>query len=792
MTILSSILGFVHSRCITMALEVDASPGASLFDSFSTYKTESVATNMVDKAEDPSLRFAHALEKLDTEGEDLSKLEQPNPVSTTPAGAPKIRHMLEYRLLKDETLLFAKDLTGSQTSRGPTQKRQHDGPIFDIVDINYSVAEDQPKNDRSRNDGSEKETKADEAKADEANAPEVLRHRGRQFIRIYSRPTINALQSVVEYYPRQTIVGHPVEIREPYAVLVHHWDELKELRKAFDPVTATYSSKDCEMTDTFEHLGLLLEFLEEKLGDRVRQEKERWAKPIPSASYEMLWLLLKPGIDVYFNRDDEDSLNSSLEPGVLSRVDFTVQNETWDNISRFSGETPINKLRTYPAIYAEQAERKRDQMIERGKRYFNLRRKQCMYFDGIIDEIFKKQYSGYVMLDPEQQEIDKTFLPNGANVGSKLSGLRFCSCDRCSDMDTAVTRPAKFDGYEYIFYAEVTGLTDHQYFLCPRSVEAFLLDLREWRTLLLDGFQQARWNPSLIDSLVLRPEYKSMIQNLCRIFIDPASLQLNKDVSQLKPWAADYVENKGKGMIFLLHGRPGVGKTYTAECIANTMQRPLLSVSCSDIGVDPSQVEVKLRRWFDIARSWNAITLLDEADIYMEYRQLHDLERNSLVAGFLRAVEYYDGVLFLTTNRIGTFDEAFLSRITAIYYGDFTDDDRERVWNTYFDKLEGDREDIYVPESTKDYVTNEEVRSLQWNGREIRNAFQVAVNLAQAENSRDKKNRILVKRSHIKVTVDLSSDFKAYMKSARKTDESKRAAILGIRNDEYTSPRKPA
>lgn len=151
------------------------------------------------------------------------------------------------------------------------------------------------------------------------------------------------------------------------------------------------------------------------------------------------------------------------------------------------------------------------------------------------------------------------------------------------------------------------------------------------------------------------------------------------------------------------------------------MQRPLLSVSCSDIGVDPSEVENKLRRWFDIARSWNAITLLDEADIYMEFRQVHDLERNSLVAGFLRAVEYYDGVLFLTTNRIGTFDEAFLSRITAIYYGDFTDDDRKKVWDNYFDKLENDREDIYVPESTKDYVTNEEVRKLHWNGREIRN-----------------------------------------------------------------------
>ena len=33
-------------------------------------------------------------------------------------------------------------------------------------------------------------------------------------------------------------------------------------------------------------------------------------------------------------------------------------------------------------------------------------------------------------------------------------------------------------------------------------------------------------------------------------------------------WAADFIRSKGEGQIFLLHGPPGVGKTYTAECIA--------------------------------------------------------------------------------------------------------------------------------------------------------------------------------------------------------------------------------
>jgi SpoVK/Ycf46/Vps4 family AAA+-type ATPase len=89
----------------------------------------------------------------------------------------------------------------------------------------------------------------------------------------------------------------------------------------------------------------------------------------------------------------------------------------------------------------------------------------------------------------------------------------------------------------------------------------------------------------------------------------------------------------------------------------------LLSLTCTDIGTDPTEVETKLRYWFKLAKHWGAILLIDEADIYMEQRVTQDLSRNNLVAGFLRAMEYYQGILFLTTNRVGTFDEAFISRV---------------------------------------------------------------------------------------------------------------------------------
>ena len=146
-------------------------------------------------------------------------------------------------------------------------------------------------------------------------------------------------------------------------------------------------------------------------------------------------------------------------------------------------------------------------------------------------------------------------------------------------------------------------------------------------------------------------------------------------------------------------------------------------MTCSDIGVEADTIEGNLLKWFKAAENWGAIILVDEADIYMERRQVQDIERNHLVAGFLRALEYYKGILFLTTNRVGTFDEAFMSRIhVQIYYPEFGDKERDRVWDSFFEKLEEDRETtMRITQSAKDYVQSQELRALKWNGREIRN-----------------------------------------------------------------------
>ena len=80
--------------------------------------------------------------------------------------------------------------------------------------------------------------------------------------------------------------------------------------------------------------------------------------------------------------------------------------------------------------------------------------------------------------------------------------------------------------------------------------------------------------------------------------------------------------------MILLHGPPGVGKTLTAETIALTTGRPLMTVSVAEIGVTAQEAEKSLTPVFADAARWEAVLLMDEADVFVEERTKGDLQRN--------------------------------------------------------------------------------------------------------------------------------------------------------------------
>jgi hypothetical protein len=142
----------------------------------------------------------------------------------------------------------------------------------------------------------------------------------------------------------------------------------------------------------------------------------------------------------------------------------------------------------------------------------------------------------------------------------------------------------------------------------------------------------------------------------------------------------DVVSGKGQSVNILSGGRPGTGKTLTAEVLAEYKERPLYSIQCSQLGIDPETIEKNLAVVLQRANRWNAILLLDEADVYITKRG-SSLQHNAIVGVFLRILEYAQCILIMTTNLAANVDDAIASRcIVRIDYEVPSPDDQIQIW----------------------------------------------------------------------------------------------------------------
>jgi SpoVK/Ycf46/Vps4 family AAA+-type ATPase len=165
----------------------------------------------------------------------------------------------------------------------------------------------------------------------------------------------------------------------------------------------------------------------------------------------------------------------------------------------------------------------------------------------------------------------------------------------------------------------------------------------------MDRLQDIIWSDEAFRVLVLGPKQKKLIYSLVKQHV--AHSQQFDDV----------VRGKGKGIIGLLSGGPGTGKTLTAEAVAEITRRPLYVVTAGELGIEPSDLDQRLARILELAQMWDAVLLLDEAEVFLQKRSATDVKRNALVSIFLRQLEYYQGILILTTNMIDQCDAAFES-----------------------------------------------------------------------------------------------------------------------------------
>lgn len=238
----------------------------------------------------------------------------------------------------------------------------------------------------------------------------------------------------------------------------------------------------------------------------------------------------------------------------------------------------------------------------------------------------------------------------------------------------------------------------------PVHSDVIVFDLKRHMRLVChtDFLTEYEYLKDLEDSLIIPQENKNLIKNL-----------INHSNGKFK----DIVRDKSGGLLAMLTGSPGVGKTLTAEVFAEIQKKPLYAVQSSQLGVEPEKIEKELKLCFERSKRWDAILLIDEADVYV-HKRTTDLKQNSVVGTFLRVLEYYPGILFMTSNRADIIDDAIISRcIVLVEYKQPSSDEQKQIWRVLSDSLECVLDDKTIDEIVSEFHS--------FSGRDIKNILKL-------------------------------------------------------------------
>lgn len=216
-------------------------------------------------------------------------------------------------------------------------------------------------------------------------------------LKIYSAPLINALQEVVHYWPGTSLLRNPVIFSKPYSLLGHHIDALKCYKNNHPACHSPEFTEACN-----DHIDVLLDFLDKEFGDELRLERARYQKTPPTATFENLWMLFKPGQDVYIKAQE----NQPATPLTVGSVDCLSSEILRINgwgvncngreirsqirsalIKHFDGEKEIFSLEAYPKEFHDKPDYEQE-LQKRGQRYWEFCDPAYRQYDGttIADE----------------------------------------------------------------------------------------------------------------------------------------------------------------------------------------------------------------------------------------------------------------------------------------------------------------------------------------------------------------------------------------------------------------------
>lgn len=243
----------------------------------------------------------------------------------------------------------------------------------------------------------------------------------------------------------------------------------------------------------------------------------------------------------------------------------------------------------------------------------------------LIDDFEIYRWSNYSRAELISQEIDVVQSLDGIDMLQRKSTIE-------RDEFLASVKRRRF-GENTDKTGPVAPLRDEDLVLLPKRLFAYALRERCLLPLEVELMSPIPVQEDVFDQLKIPRTTKDLIRSVVIEHFERKRLEEGMNSGEAGLMTQDSIGGKGKGLTFLLHGVPGVGKTATAEAVALEHRKPLFILTPGEIGTNAWNLASTLRYYFRLASRWNCILLLDEADTFLSQRSKYDVARNALVSG---------------------------------------------------------------------------------------------------------------------------------------------------------------